>query len=235
MIDFRKLPFQEDDLEELLQLKIDFAFQPIFNAKSLELVAYEALMRPYGMSPLELIDEYQNKNKLYVIELATCFGSALEYIKRGYTHPICINSFPSEALNEGQIKLYFDCFPEMEGKIIVEMVEYTKLNMHRWSEKKAEIGSHNMRVALDDYSTGNNDMSAVEYFNPHYVKFDRSLISAIHNDKSKQDKMSELVNEIHDKGIKIIAEGIETEKELDFIRKSTDVDYVQGYYLGIPQ
>lgn len=235
MINFRDLPFHADDLEELLQLKIDFVFQPIFDAKNLELSAYEALMRPYGMSPLELIDKYRKEEKLYVIEIATCFGAAMEYKKRGYTHDMCINSFPSEVLNDGQSKLYYECFPEMIGKIIVEMVEYTELNRCKWGDKKVDIENHGMRLSLDDYSTGNNDMSAVEYFKPHYVKLDRSLVSGVHENKEKQNRILQMVKAFHDKDIRIVAEGIETIEELDFLRYKTDVDLLQGYYLGVPK
>ena len=192
-------------------------------------------MRPKGMSPLELIDEYQKKDKLHVLEIATCFGSTMEYLKRGYTHDICINSFPSEVLNGGQMKLYFDCFPEMEGRIIVEMVEYTELNSHRWNAKKAEISEHDMRLSLDDYSTGNNNMSAVDYFRPQYVKLDRSLITNVHKEKEKQKNVLSLIKKFHKLGIQIVAEGVETLEELEFLRHKTDVDYVQGYYLAMPE
>ena len=235
MIDFRELPFHSDDLAELTQLEIDFVFQPIFDAKSLELSAYEALMRPKEKSPLQLIEEYQKKDKLYVIELATCFGAAMEYRKRGYTQDMCINSFPSEVLNDGQSKLYYECFPDMAGRVVVEMVEYTELNKPKWADKKADIEGHHMRLSLDDYSTGNNDMSAVDYFNPQYVKLDRSLISEVHKDKEKQDRIIELVEHFHSIGIRVVAEGIETQDELEYMRNNTDVDFFQGYYLGMPK
>lgn len=88
MIDFSELPFNTDDLEELKELNISFVFQPIFDINNLEIIAVEALMRPKGMTPLELIDEYQKKKKLHVIEIATCFGSTMEYKKRGYNYDI---------------------------------------------------------------------------------------------------------------------------------------------------
>lgn len=235
MINFRELPFHADDLEELVQLKIDFVFQPIFDAKNLELSAYEALMRPCDKSPLELIDEYRKKQKLHVIEIATCFGAAMEYRKRGYTQDMCINSFPSEVLNEGQSKLYYECFPEMVGKIIVEMVEYTELDKCKWGDKKMDIEGHGMRLSLDDYSTGYNDMSAVEYFNPQYVKLDRSLVAGVHEDKERQNRIIQLIEDFHAKGIRIVAEGIETIEELNFFRHKTNVDLLQGYYLGMPK
>lgn len=235
MIDFRELPFQEDDLEELLQLEIDFAFQSIFDAKDLNLSAYEALMRPKGKSPLALIGEYQQRDKLYVIELATCFGAALEYKKRGYTKDICINSFPSEVLNESQSKLYYEFFPEMAGRVVVEIVEYTELSRDKWEDKKADIEQHRMKISLDDYSTGNNDIAAVDVFHPHYVKLDRSLISNIHMEQSKQNRVIGLIKHFHNNNIKVVAEGVETFEELDYMRKYTDVDFFQGYYLGMPK
>ena len=64
MIDFSELPFNTDDLKELKELDINFVFQPIFDVKNLQVSAVEALMRPKGMTPLELIDEYQKKKKL---------------------------------------------------------------------------------------------------------------------------------------------------------------------------
>lgn len=235
MIDFREFAFHDDDMEELLQLKIDFVFQPIFDAKNLEIIAYEALMRPEGKSPLDLIEEYQQKNKLYVIELATCFGATIEYLKRGYDKDICLNSFPSEVMNRGQIDLYFKSFPEMDGKIIVEMLEYTELNKDRWGEKKGEISYHEMKVALDDYTTGSNDISAVDFFHPQFVKIDRSLVTNVHLDGAKQKKIIDMVADLHSRGIKIVAEGIETADELEFLRKNTKIDYLQGYYLAMPQ
>ena len=92
-----------------------------------------------------------------------------------------------------------------------------------------------MRLALDDYSTGNNDISAVEYFHPQYVKFDRTMISGIHEDERKQKKVLELIQHFHGIGIKVVAEGIETEEELNYLRYSTEMDYVQGYYLAVPR
>lgn len=235
MIHYEQMPFNSKDLEELKCLDVNFVFQPIFHAKNMEIVAYEALMRPLGKTPLELIEEYRNMNKLHVIELATTFGAAMECKKRGCTTDICINSFPSEALTEEQHKIYYACFPDMIGRVIVEIVEYTDLNRNRWARKKDDIQKHHMRISIDDYSIGNNDMSAVEYYRPQYVKLDRLLVSDIHKDKERQEKINELIRTFHGTGIQIVAEGIETVDEFNFFRNNTDVDLLQGYYLGMPE
>lgn len=235
MIDFGKLPLAQEDLDELSKLNIDFAFQPIFDSRNLKITGYEALMRPKDKTPLQLIDEYRKENKLHVIELATCFGAVMAYEKRGYSQDLCINSFPCEALSEEQSRIYFECFPDMRGKIIVEMVEYTGLDEEKWKVKKRDIDANSMRVSLDDFSKGNNDLDAMEFFNPEIVKLDRSLINDINNDKTKQERVVALVEYFHNKGIKVVAEGIETGEELVFIRFKTDVDYLQGYYMEKPK
>uniref|UniRef100_UPI004056C569 hypothetical protein n=1 Tax=Agathobacter sp. TaxID=2021311 RepID=UPI004056C569 len=153
MIDFTEIEFHKDDLEELMKLEIDFAFQPIFHASDMSIGAYEALMRPKNQTPLELIEKYQKMNKLFVIELAICFGATLAFKERGYTNTLCINSFPSEFMNDGQSRLYGRYFPEFVGKVIVEIVEYTKLDRDKWISKKEDIDRHGTRIALDDFST----------------------------------------------------------------------------------
>lgn len=235
MIDFYSLPFSKKDLEMLSQLNIDMVFQPIYDAADLTIFGFEALMRPKGKTPMDLIYEYQKTNQLAVIELATCFGATMEYKKRGYTKTLCINSLPSEVLSEEQFKLYYDIFPEMEGNIIVEIVEYTELNKHKWGAKKREIEGRGFRVALDDYSTGNNDMSAFAFFHPHFIKLDRSLISDIDTTPEKQKKVLELVNYFHNTGTRIVAEGIETKSEFEYLRHEAKVEFLQGFYLGKPQ
>ena len=234
MIDFSRIPFEPEDMKELMLLEIDYVFQPIFDARTLEISAYEALMRPKDKSPLELIDEYEKQDKLYILELATCFGATIAYKERGYSQYLCLNTFPSEVMNEIQTKLYFECFPDIGEKIIVEVLEYTELNRPKWAEKKAEIFSHNERIALDDYLTGNNDSAAIEFFNPQYVKIDRSVISNIHQDGEKQKILQELIPELHARGIEVVAEGVETKEEMDYLRNWAGVDYLQGYYLARP-
>lgn len=235
MIDFSKYPLNAEDAKELSKLKIDMVFQPIFTAKSLDIFAYEALMRPEGKTPLELINEYHNDNKLSVIEVATCIGAAQEFVRRGYTQKLCINSLPSEVLTEEQAAVYYGSFPQLIGRVIVEITEHTRPDKESWIAKKYFIDSHGTLTAVDDYLTGYNDQEAVKYFQPEYVKLDRSLVAGIDADADKQRKIQELAHELHQQGIQVIAEGIETEAELEYLRFNTDVDFFQGYYLGRPQ
>lgn len=234
MVRFDELPLNDEMAKELGELEIGFAFQPIFKAKTMELVGHEALMRPLNCTPLQLIELYRMKNGLHTLELATFLGASKAYYERKLEGMISVNSFPSECFNEAESEVFFRCFPEIAKHMFVEILEYTDLNYEKWALKRNQIRSNGIRISLDDYGSGNNYMLAVNIFEPDEVKIDRSLIKNIHADAEKQDYFMKLLDRFHNRNIHVLAEGIETKEELDYLR-STDVDYLQGYYLGMPE
>lgn len=147
---------------------------------------------------------------------------------------VSINSFPSECFDQEESKIFFECFPDIAQFMFVEILEYTDLNFDKWILKREQIHSNGIRISLDDYGSGNNYMMAVNIFEPEVVKIDRATIAGIHRDRKKQEHFSELVTRFHTRDIHVLAEGIEEKEELDFLL-TTGVDYLQGYYLGMPE
>lgn len=234
MIEFNELRLG-DSLQELLrEIKIDFAFQPILRAETLEVAGYEALMRPVGMSPLELIGAYRKKDNLHALELATFFGATKAFLDKELTGFVSVNSFPSECFTREESEIYFECFPNLAERIYVEILEYSDLKLDKWLLKREQIRSHGMKVSIDDYGTGNNFMLSVNLFEPDVVKIDRKLVAGIHGDIARQDHFVSLVERFHKRGILALAEGVEGLEDFDFLR-TTGVDYLQGYYLGRPR
>lgn len=234
MVRFKELPLNEQMAKELGELKIDFAFQPIFDAKTMEMVGHEALMRPIDCTPLQLIELYRMKNGLHTLELATFLGASKAYYDRNLNGLLSVNSFPAECFNKEESAVFFQCFPHIAEKMYVEILEYTDLNFDKWVLKREQIRSNGIKISLDDYGSGNNYMMAVNIFEPDEVKIDRSLIEEIHLDAKKQANLLKLVDRFHKRGIQVLAEGIESKEELDYLL-TADVDFLQGYYLGRPE
>lgn len=234
MISFFQLPLNEDIMEALVELEIDYVFQPIFYRGGEKIFAYEALMRPKHRTVLELIDEYEKEGKLHVLEVATFFGAAMAYKERGYEEYVCINSFPSESFTEEENAVFDEYFGTYMNKGIIEILEYPNVSKTDWEVKKRTLERKGLRVALDDFGAGNNDMSAVELFAPDIVKLDRALIMDIDKDEKKQQACREYIQKFHKKGMKVLAEGVETEEEYLFL-DAEGVDLLQGYYLGRPE
>ncbi|MBP7334866.1 EAL domain-containing protein [Niveispirillum sp.] len=89
------------------------------------------------------------------------------------------------------------------------------------------------RVALDDIGAGFSGLNMLQELRPDYVKIDMALIRGIEQDHYKQSIVRHLVGIAGDTGARIVAEGIETDAERDWVR-TANVDLMQGYLLGRP-
>lgn len=235
MIYYNQLPLAEDILQALSELHIDYVFQPIFYKDGKTVFAREALMRPKDMTVMEIIDKYQKLNKLHIIEVATFFGAMQAHALRGYTERVAINSFPSECIDRDEAEVFLDYFgDEIRGKMIIEMLEYPHLSISKWTEKNESVRIMNNLISLDDYGTGINDMGKVEFLNPDIVKLDRSLISDIDKLADKQRNCIEAIVKLHRMKKLVVAEGIETKEEFDYL-VNIGADLFQGYYLAMPK
>ena len=234
MIYFEDLPLDEDILTALGELSIDYVFQSIFYPDGKTIFAREALMRPLNMSVTELIDQYTKNDKLHVLEVATFFGAMQEYELRGYTERVCFNSFPSEAFTPQESMAFNEYFGDQSGLGIIEILEYPKISKSLATYKSDMIRSQNLWISVDDFGAGLNDLNVVEMYDPHMVKLDRELISNIDSDETKQENITAVLQIFHDKGIKVVAEGVETKEEFEYLVKA-GADFFQGFYLHRPE
>jgi EAL domain-containing protein (putative c-di-GMP-specific phosphodiesterase class I) len=233
MIYYDHLPLDKEILEALGKLSINYVFQPIFYPDGKTIYAREALMRPQDMTVTELIEDYEKKDKLHVLEVATFFGAMQEYQMRGYTERVCMNSFPSEAFTANEGKVFMDYYGDIDGLTIIEILEYPYTSSRAVTLKKAAAAEKNLQISIDDFGSGINNMDIVDMYKPDIVKIDRMLISYIDKDRFKQEFVKQHVAEFHRRGILVIGEGVERKEELDYLI-NLGVDLFQGYYLARP-
>ena len=220
MIYFDELPLDSEILKALEKLKINYVFQPIFQADGKTVFAREALMRPVGLTVTELIEEYTKAEKLHILEVATFFGAMQEYILRGYTEHICINSFPSEYFTLEEAKAFADYYGDPKGVGIIEILEYPYVSEYACSLKKLAAKEQDLQELVSKMS-------------PDIIKLDRSLISDIDKDKKKQDNVKRLVLEFHKGGLQVVAEGVERKEEYEYLL-GIGIDLYQGFYFARP-
>ena len=235
MINFDKLPLNTRTLHAFSKLNIDFAFQPIFSLKDNKLFAYEALMQPTEESLDVLFDSYTRRRELHTLELASFFGATLSYSEKGYDAPFFVNSFPSEVLLPNEWEVFENFFPEeIREKLKIQIIEYPEIIYMNWNLKKKQLQSRNINIALDNFGAGYNDITTAYIVEPDIVMLDKYLIENIGNDKRVQNNFKKIVNMFHKENILVMAKGIERKEDYDFIA-TTNVDYVQGFYLGRPE
>jgi EAL domain-containing protein (putative c-di-GMP-specific phosphodiesterase class I) len=90
------------------------------------------------------------------------------------------------------------------------------------------------RLAVDDAGTGYNSLKTLIKLKPDFIKLDKCLIRGIHSEISQRHLVEMLLDFAEKSGVKVIAEGIETEEEL-FQLQQLGVHYGQGFKIGRPQ
>ena len=104
-----------------------------------------------------------------------------------------------------------------------------------------ELMKHHMSVltnrgvsfSLDDYGTGNANISYIIEYNFDTIKFDRSLMHAFFTNEKAHHIIGREFLIIKDLGLNVIAEGIETEEEM-LTLKEHHIQFIQGYYYSRP-
>ena len=234
MIYYDHLPLDEDILKALGELSINYVFQPIFHPDGKTVYAWEALMRPTGMTVTELIDDYTKKDKLHVLEVATFFGAMQAYFLRGYDQRVSINSFPSDCMRDEEADVFLEYFgEEIRGRMIIENLEYPYFSLEHWKIKKASVKHMDNLLAVDDFGSGINDIERVEIMLPDIVKLDRELIAGIDHITEKQENVKKLLPYFREKNILVVAEGVEQKEEFEYLA-GIGVDLFQGFYLAEP-
>ena len=145
-----------------------------------------------------------------------------------------VNSIASICLSDEDVAEYTGRWPELMRHLVVEITEEEKCDSAALARKREAIRAGGGAFALDDYGSGYGNSSSLLELSPQYVKADLLLIRDIDRDADKQQILSSLVAYAHPRGMKIVAEGIETAAEL---RKVIElgVDLLQGYYLARPR
>jgi diguanylate cyclase (GGDEF)-like protein/PAS domain S-box-containing protein len=88
-------------------------------------------------------------------------------------------------------------------------------------------------IAIDDFGTGYSSLSYLKRFPIDILKVDRSFVMDIPNDRDDMEITAAVVAMAHKLNLKVVAEGIETKAQLDFL-KDNGCEFGQGYYIAKP-
>ena len=95
-----------------------------------------------------------------------------------------------------------------------------------------QLKSLGLKIAIDDFGSGYSNMRCLRTMHVDYLKIDRSFITSIDNSKNRAIYLA-MVAMAHNLGIRVIAEGVETQPQYDFLR-SVGCDELQGFYFSMP-
>ncbi|HEY3299133.1 MAG TPA: EAL domain-containing protein [Methylophilaceae bacterium] len=222
-------------------------YQPIINLQSGAIHKAEALVRwkhpELGtISPADFIPIAEENGQ--IVEIGNwVFCEAANQVARlreiySAEFQISINKSPVQfrsSLNKHDNWLEYLQEKGLSGSsIVVEITEGLLM------EAKDDIYSqlmlfrdNGMQVALDDFGTGYSSLSYLKKFDIDYIKIDQSFIRNLTPQSEDITLCEAMVVMAHKLGIKVIAEGVETEQQRDLLKR-IGCDYGQGYWFSKP-
>ncbi|WP_096704301.1 EAL domain-containing protein [Magnetospirillum sp. 15-1] len=118
--------------------------------------------------------------------------------------------------------------------ISIEVTEGLLLGQHaEVTERLTKFREAGMQVALDDFGTGYSAMSYLKRFDIDYIKIDQSFVRDMTTDSSDRAIAEAIIVMAHRLGMKVVAEGIETEEQYALLA-AAGCDFGQGYLFARP-
>ena len=222
-----------------LGFQIRMAFQPIIDWQSKTIYAYEALVRgPQGEGAGWVFQHINDDNKYYFDQ--ACRVKAIETAaKLGCNNFLSINFLPNAVYSpETCIKATIEA-ADLYGfdltRLIFEVTEGEqipdKAHLNRIFRSYAKRG---FQTAIDDYGAGYATLDWLIELKPNILKLDMQLIRDIEQHPAKQFIVEQTVAQCQLQGTKVLAEGIETTAERDYLT-AVGIRFLQGYLFGKPQ
>lgn len=121
--------------------------------------------------------------------------------------------------------------PSMLGLEITESILMNDVN--ETMEKIKKLSSLGIRLYIDDFGTGYSSLSYLKKFKIDALKIDQSFVRDIISNENDASITNAIISLSHSLGLKVVAEGVETEGHLDFLLKH-GCHEMQGYYFSRP-
>ncbi|MEH6579991.1 MAG: EAL domain-containing protein [Amphritea sp.] len=118
--------------------------------------------------------------------------------------------------------------------IAIEITESLLMDSSTETKNKLlSLRDANIQVALDDFGTGHSSLAYLNRFDIDYLKIDRCFIRNLHKSSNDMALCTAIIVMAHTLGLKVIAEGIETEEQRSLLT-TAGCDYAQGFLYSKP-
>jgi diguanylate cyclase (GGDEF)-like protein/PAS domain S-box-containing protein len=119
-------------------------------------------------------------------------------------------------------------------QFVVELTETSFLHSAERTEREIRrLRDQGVRIAIDDFGTGYSSLSYIRQMSLDLLKIDRSFISGVQTGSTDARLVHAMIEMSHAMDLTVIAEGIETEQDLQVLRE-LGCDQAQGYHIARP-
>ena len=228
---------QADRIHEMVHSD-DFkmAFQPIFKLDDLSVFGYEALLRPGGNAPSDkpgvLMDMAKRLGISRELDLV-CIEKALETTPPN-TPRLFVNIETDTVAHPDSLLKVVALAERFKQPLVLEITERgTVANLNILAGPCEILRKRKVSLAVDDVGSGYASMERVLSIRPQFLKIAMSITRSVDADTIRRVMAESILYMSERIGAAVIAEGIETEKELAILKR-VGVKLGQGYYLSPP-
>lgn len=215
-------------------------FQPIVNALTTSIEGYEILIRAsmdgQPLSPDEFIPVAEDNGMIsaigqFVLREAC---AALPFL-RGDRPFVSVNLSPVQLSHVDlldDIEQILQASKAPRDRIIFEVTEGATATPEGL-KRLTEVRDLGVRIAIDDFGSGQSNLAYLNDLPAQILKLDRSLVTPITSDEGAATLVEKTIEMAHALGMTVVGEGVETRPELDALR-ALECDRVQGWFTGRP-
>lgn len=221
-------------------------YQPTVDIKTGCILSAEALIRwqspDYGfVSPGDFIPLAQESGLIVQVGewvLNRACSQIVEWRSRGvHTVPVSVNMSARQFMQRGLDKIVAQALQVsgLEGQALyLEITEQMVMdNVEANIETMYLLKALGVKLAIDDFGTGYSSLSYLKRFPLDILKIDQSFVRDIASDSSDRAIASIIINIAQELGMGVIAEGVETQEQLQTLREE-GCDIYQGFYFSKP-
>ncbi|HYD80368.1 MAG TPA: EAL domain-containing protein [Paucimonas sp.] len=221
-------------------------YQPIVNARTRQIMGFEALMRwvrPESglVSPVQFIPMAESNGLINLLG-AWALKAACTQLKRfeeasGRPLYISVNVSPRQFRHDQFIEMVDDAI-RLAGidasQLLLEITEGILMSDPEHAEALlTQINARKVRVAIDDFGTGYSSLSYLKRFPIDALKIDRAFIKDLPESVKDTAICNVVMSLARHLKLATVAEGVENERQLQFLAEQ-GCTFIQGFHTGRP-
>ncbi len=232
--------------EAIAEKQFEIYLQPIYSMDTERVVGYEALTRwnhPRRgvLTPFEFLPHLGPLNLLPTIDL-WALAEAIELLKSWQREGlndlfIAVNSSAESLQDDHYLATAPVLIKQLKNKsnnLHIEVTENSAIkSINAGKQTLSLLSETGINISIDDFGTGYSSLNYLKSLPAHKVKFDRSFIREMLESKASLEILKALVPLCQKLDKVVVAEGIETQEQLDMVRE-IGFNQLQGFLFSVP-
>ena len=221
-------------------------YQPIFDVWTRKIVSAEALVRWISRDnevilPKHFIPALEESGHITKLDLLVN-SRVHEFLEKRFHEgkrivPVTVNLSRMDLMDNNIMdKIRRDIInsrlPKENFRYEITESAYAEIN-ETGSKFLTELRKYGVKMLVDDFGSGLSSFSTVRDFEFDIIKLDMGFVHRIGRSKKNNNILISIIELAHRLGMKVVAEGVETEEQIEFLR-DYGCDFIQGFYFSKP-